>query len=438
MLTMDGATIFALATPPGRSAIAMVRISGSRALTALQRLTGRREFVPRQAVLVKLYGADGEVIDEALATWFVGPASYTGEDSVELAVHGSRAVVAGVLARLTSLEGLRGAEPGEFTRRAFANGKLDLTAAEGVADLIDSETELQRRQAMRLVSGGLRDQVARWRKIAMGIAAELEAQLDFSDEGDVAQLAFEGVLRELDIFERQVRRQLDGGRRANRIRNGFTVLLAGPANAGKSTLFNLLVGSERAIVSPVAGTTRDMISADLDMDGFPISLIDSAGIRESEDVVERIGIDRAQAALASADFVLWLNAADAEGLPPPRDGPVCLCWSKSDQSPPPAGWLGFSSRTGEGLSEIHHAIVVAVSGSVGDGSDGLLIRNRHIEACQAILDSCVNICALMSAGAIELAAEELRLIMAALDRIDGRSDIEDLLGAIFARFCIGK
>jgi tRNA modification GTPase len=307
-------TIYALSSGRPPAAIAVVRISGPRAGAALKALTGR---IPdaRKAALARVRGRDGEIVDQALALWFPGPQSETGEDVAELQLHGGHAVVAAVFTALAQIDGLRPAEAGEFTRRAFENGKLDLTAVEGLADLVMAETEGQRRQAFRQMAGALRDRSENWRRQLIQALALVEARIDFSDEADVPQDLVTPALQIARSLEGDIASVLAEGNRGERLREGFVVAIAGPPNAGKSTLLNRIAKREAAIVSPYAGTTRDVIEVHLDLDGLPVTFLDTAGIRETDDPVEREGVRRARERAAGADLILWIVEAGETSRP---------------------------------------------------------------------------------------------------------------------------
>src|SRR6202166_3029722 len=328
-------TIFALSSGHPPAAIAVIRISGSRAGAALKALSGKIP-APRQAALARIRGADNEIIDEALILWFPAPASETGEDVAELQLHGGRAVIAAVLAALSQIEGLRPAEAGEFTRRAFKNDKLDLTAVEGLADLVMAETEGQRRQAFRQMKGLLGTRAETWRQRLIQALALVEARIDFSDEADVPENLVAPVLVIARELADEIAAALIDGGRGERLREGLVVAIAGPPNVGKSTLLNRLAKREAAIVSPYAGTTRDVIEVHLDLDGWPVTLLDTAGIRETNDPVELEGVRRARERSAGAGVVLWVmdagEASDGPGLP---DRTVLVEQSLSA----PATWL---------------------------------------------------------------------------------------------------
>ena len=307
-------TIYALSSGRPPAAIAVVRISGPRAGAALKALTGRIPD-PRKAALARVRGRDGEIVDQALALWFPGPQSETGEDVAELQLHGGHAVVAAVFAALAQIDGLRPAEAGEFTRRAFENGKLDLTAVEGLADLVMAETEGQRRQAFRQMTGALRDRAENWRTQLIQALALVEARIDFSDEADVPQDLVTPALQIARSLEGDIASVLAEGNRGERLREGFVVAIAGPPNAGKSTLLNRIAKREAAIVSPYAGTTRDVIEVHLDLAGLPVTFLDTAGIRETDDPVEREGVRRARERAAGADLILWIVEAGETSRP---------------------------------------------------------------------------------------------------------------------------
>jgi tRNA modification GTPase len=320
MVSASGSTIFALSSGRPPAAIAVVRVSGPQARVALEKLAGRVPE-PRQAALVRVRDpVTGEAIDEALALWFPAPRSETGEDVAELQLHGGHAVIAGVLDALGKIEDCRLAEPGEFTRRAFEHGRLDLTAVEGLADLVASETPAQRRQAFRQLKGLIGDRAEAWRRRLVEALALVEARIDFSDEADVPEDLIRPALHAAQQLRDEIAAALADGRRGERLRDGLVVAIAGPPNAGKSTLFNRLAHREAAIVSPFAGTTRDIIEVHLDLDGFPVTLLDTAGIRESSEPVEQEGIRRARERAAAADLVLWVidgsSAGRADDQPP--------------------------------------------------------------------------------------------------------------------------
>jgi tRNA modification GTPase len=419
-------TIYALSSGAPPAAIAVVRISGPAADRALEALTGLRPE-PRRAALARI-GRGGEELDRALVLRFPGPESATGEDVAELHLHGGRAVVAAVMAALAALGGLREAQPGEFTRRAFLNGRIDLAEAEGLADLLAAETESQRRAAQAIAAGALSRQVEEWRQRILDLAAELEASLDFSDEADVgesvAERWIEGAAAAAGELERVLARPP-----AERLRDGVRVVIAGPPNSGKSSLFNVLVQREAAITSPVPGTTRDLIEAPVAIGGTPFLVIDSAGLRESGDFVEAIGVERAWAAVAAADIVLWLGEPDDA-----PDGAVRV-HSKCDLGPRAAGAdIAVSVVTGEGIDALS-GLLVEQARSLLPREGELAVNARH----RALLAECRDrIRDAAEASDPLIAAEDLRLARAALDRVIGRAGVEEMLDGLFRRFCIGK
>jgi tRNA modification GTPase len=429
-------TIFALSSGPPPAAIAVVRISGPQAKAALRRLT-RRTLEPKRATLVGVWGADGERIDQALALWFPGPASETGEDTAELQLHGGRAVIAATLAALGEMEGLRGAEAGEFTRRALANGQLDLIGVEALADLVGAETDAQRRQALAQMTGGLRNPAEEWRRTIVSALAQVEAAIDFSDEADVPIDIMAEAIRSLSGLRRELDVVLADAHRGERIRDGVTVAIAGPPNAGKSSLMNWLSRRDVSIVSPMPGTTRDTIEVHLDLAGYPVTIVDTAGVRESEDPVEREGVARARKRADAADIVLWVQDVTSEAMDAavPSAWPV---WNKIDldSDSKQDGWR-ISAASGAGIRELVSALSGAVAERFGRGGSGAVItRTRHREAIEAARDSLLR--AEAAGLGDEFIAEELRLASRALERLLGRVDVEDVLDVIFHEFCIGK
>jgi len=343
-------TIYALSSGRPPAAIAVVRISGPRAGAALKALTGRIPD-PRKAALARVRGRDGEIVDQALALWFPGPQSETGEDVAELQLHGGHAVVAAVFAALAQIDGLRPAEAGEFTRRAFENGKLDLTAVEGLADLVMAETEGQRRQAFRQMTGALRDRAENWRTQLIQALALVEARIDFSDEADVPQDLVTPALQIARSLEGDIASVLAEGNRGERLREGFVVAIAGPPNAGKSTLLNRIAKREAAIVSPYAGTTRDVIEVHLDLAGLPVTFLDTAGIRETDDPVEREGVRRARERAVGADLILWIVEAGETSRPDEAgNGMRPDVAGNASRSSDDAGNIGRSPSAGAGIT----------------------------------------------------------------------------------------
>src|SRR6202795_796064 len=355
-------TIFALSSGRPPSAISMVRVSGLRAGTALAALAGKMPQ-PRMATRVLLRDARHEPIDDAVVLWFPAPASATGEDVAEFHVHGGRAVLAALFTALSALADVRAAEPGEFTRRAFENGKIDLTEAEGLDDLIQADTDRQRRQALRQLKGLLGDKARDWRAQIIEASALIEAGIDFSDDGDVPAQLIAPALAKIKTLRGEIETVLAAEGRSERLREGLVVAIAGPPNVGKSTLMNALARREVAIVSPHAGTTRDVIEVQLDLDGYPVTVIDTAGIRETDDPVEQEGVRRARARAAEADLVLWMTDAQHERILPRGTAPLWVVHNKIDLDtacvPPPQAATEFriSASRGDGIAELIGALV---------------------------------------------------------------------------------
>lgn len=450
-------TIYALSTPPGRAGIAVIRISGKAARNALDALCHGRMPARRVASFRRLrHPMTAEVLDEAVVLWLPGPASFTGEDVAELHVHGGRAVVAGVLDALAAF-GLRLAEPGEFTRRAFGNGKIDLTEAEGLADLINAETAYQRRQAIAQHSGALRGQYEFWRTTLLRAMAYVEASLDFSDEADIADGAFEQAIPEVRKLLAELERALADGRRGEIVREGIQVAIVGPPNVGKSSLLNALAGREAAIVFHEPGTTRDVIEVALDLEGFPFVLRDTAGLRETESPVEQEGIRRALASARNADVVLTMHDASAHRAlwPAPlfrKEGQdqdigagkaICVV-NKIDLFRPNPSFFGrgalfISAKTGEGLTALKTALVCFAEETYGGSETPLITRARHRQEIERARSALKQFLDGVDAGEQpEVAAEHLREAASALGRLTGRLDVEDVLGQIFSEFCVGK
>jgi tRNA modification GTPase len=433
-----GGSLFALASAPGRGAIAIWRLSGPDVAAAIKALTRRPLPGPRIAALRLLRDpASAAPLDQALVLFMPGPASFTGEDMAELHTHGGRAVAEVMGAVLARLPGFREAEPGEFSRRAFLNGKFDLTTAEAIADLAAAETEAQRRQAMAQAGGALAALYDGWRDRIIQLRAHLEAAIEFPDEDIGDPLA--GMANALATLRAEIGDHLTDSRRGERVRDGLTIAIIGAPNAGKSSLLNAFVRRDIAIVSPEAGTTRDAIEAHLDLGGFPVILIDTAGLRTAEGAIEAEGIARARARAASADLVVALFAADAphdaETLAMIDDRAIVVT-SKIDLGAlSPRAMLAVSTKTGVGMDALIAALTVRVADLLADRGAPPPTRARHREAlinCIAALDGSA------AARLPELAAEELRVAADALGRIAGRIDIEDMLDAIFRDFCIGK
>lgn len=442
------ATIFALSTPPGRAGVAVVRVSGPKAGIVLKVMAAPRPK-PRQAAGRRLrHPTTGEILDRGIALWFPAPKSFTGEDVAELQLHGSRAVVTAVLAALAEIPGCRPAEPGEFARRAFEAGKIDLAEAEGLADLLEAETEAQRKQALLQASGAASAIYEGWRRSLIDALALIEAAIDFSDEADVGTSSFEEARGRVETLATAVRHHLDDGHRGEIVREGFHVVLAGPPNVGKSSLLNALARREAAIVSEEAGTTRDVIEVRLDLNGLPIVVSDTAGIREAEGKVEAEGIRRTLATAKSADLVVWvMEPGDPEAVLPAdlleRADRTLLAVNKVDLmpgggAPPlPDDILPLSARTGQGIEELTRRIGAIAAERIGPLDTPAIAHIRHrrlIETCLEGLSGFLK----GDADQVELRAEDLRRAAAALGRITGRVDVEDVLDQVFSRFCIGK
>jgi tRNA modification GTPase len=439
-------TIFALSSGRLPSAIAIVRVSGPEAGTVLTKLVGKIP-PPRIATRAVLRNAQRQPIDDAVVLWFPGPASATGEDVAEFHVHGGRAVLVSLFAALSGVARVRPAEPGEFTRRAFENGKLDLTEAEGLDDLIHADTDRQRRQALRQLKGLLGDKARDWRAQIIEASALIEAGIDFSDEGDVPTELIAPALSRIKTLLGEIRDVLGARGRGERMRDGLVIAIAGPPNVGKSTLMNQLARREVAIVSPDAGTTRDVIEVQLDLDGYPVTVIDTAGIRETDDPIEQEGVRRARARAADADLVLWLADAAAPTVGYDGSTPVWLVHNKIDLDARGAGGFksgqplskafGISARRGDGIAELVSALVAFARDYFGAGEGGLISRERQRKLLQETADSLQRSVDMIGCGE-ELAAEDLRMASYSLGRLLGRVDIEDILDVIFRDFCIGK
>jgi len=452
-------TIYALASGIGPAGIAVVRVSGPRAGVAMSALVpslASHAPPPRQAVRATLFESESTVaIDDGMLIWFPGPASFTGEDVVEFHVHGGLAVVDELVRALAGIDGLRPAEAGEFTRRAFENGKMDLTAAEGLADLVSAETEQQRRQALRQLRGELGELCGRWAAALTTGLAHMEAAIDFSDE-DLPEGLAAMALETATGIEQEIRRQLADGHRGERIRQGFRIAIIGAPNAGKSTLLNRLARRDAAIVSATAGTTRDVIEVHLDIGGFAVVMVDTAGLRQGGDEIEREGMRRTALNAENAELRLAVVDAanypdvDAETLALVESGDI-VAFNKIDLVP----MDGTADTTLKGLSAISICSLSALDGAgladlealiaerIGTAPAGHeappLTRERHRRALEECRDALVRArLSLESERAAEFVAEDLRLAVRALGRVTGRVDVEDLLDIIFGEFCIGK
>ena len=426
-------TIFALSSGQPPAAIGILRISGPGAGQALKSLTGGLPE-PRVASLSKITDmVSGELLDSALCLWFPAPNSATGEDLAEIHCHGGRAVIRAIEAALEQIDGLRRAEPGEFTRRAFAHGKMDLAEAEGLSDLLFAETELQRKAAVRNAGGALSRKVDDWQQQILQLSAQVEAELDFSDEDDVAPEQAAMVQNAARPLVEEMRNLL-ARPRAEKLRDGIRVVLGGPPNSGKSTLLNALVEREAAIVSDIAGTTRDVIEVPIALGGIPFLFIDTAGVRESgAETIEQIGIDRAHQQFAAADIILWLGD---EGQGPGVDGLVEVS-SRSDHpdhSPKALGSFTLSPVSGQGMDALVDYLVTRAKDILPDG-DQVSVNARQADRLTAASES---LAAMIDEPDYLIAAEHLRMARKALDEITGRASTEDMLDGLFGKFCIGK
>ena len=452
----DRSTIFALSSGRPPAAIAVMRISGPAAGRALETLIGRRPE-PRKAALARVRNpANGELIDEALALWFPAPHSETGEDVAELQLHGGQAVIVAVLDALGAIEGCRPAEAGEFTRRAFENGRLDLTAVEGLADLIAAETPAQRRLAFRQFKGLIGDRAEAWRRRLIEALALVEARIDFADEADVPEDLIGPALRGAQQLRDEIAQALAQAGRGERLRDGLVVAISGPPNAGKSTLLNRLARREAAIVSPYAGTTRDVIEAHLNLSGYPVTLLDTAGMRESSDPVEQEGVRRARERAAMADLVLWViessaNGGAASGRPEGfGDTPVWRIENKSDQAtkrsckgPTTTNdefkfTLSISALTGAAVDALEAALAAFAGDYFAATEAAIVTRARHRHTLAETVAALDRALSRGDSGQEELVAEDLRAATTTLGRLTGRVDVEDILDVIFRDFCIGK
>jgi tRNA modification GTPase len=453
---MTPQSICALASGAGRAGVAVIRVSGSQARQTIEALTGRPPAKPRLAALRTLKNGQGEAIDKALVLWFKAPCTFTGEDVAEFHVHGGAAVIAAMLEALLAMPGIRLAEPGEFTRRAFEHGKLDLTEAEGLADLVDAETEGQRAQALRQMQGGLKDLYEGWRAQLLSAIALVEAEIDFPDEDLPEGLSSraEPLIRALG---ESLAAHLDDHRRGERVRDGYRIAIIGAPNAGKSSLLNAMAGREAAIVSPIPGTTRDVVEVRLTLAGFPVWIADTAGLREATDAIEAEGVRRALARAEEADLrLVVLDATHPAPLPDAMQAGDVVVWNKIDlQDPhpssplqgeeqtlsPPAiggqrgGPIPLSTLTGAGVEALLAALTARVAQDLAQQESPALSRARHREH---VAQASQELSHALSAPAPELAGEHMRRAADALGRLTGRIEVEEVLGEIFGRFCIGK
>ncbi|WP_419903183.1 tRNA uridine-5-carboxymethylaminomethyl(34) synthesis GTPase MnmE [Kiloniella sp.] len=448
---MASETIYALSTAPGQAGVAVIRISGANSKAVWAKMSSHQPE-PRLASLIKLSDpTDGSEIDRCLGLWFPGPASFTGEDVVELHLHGGRAVVTGAIEALAKIPGFRPAEAGEFTRRAFNNDKLDLTEVEGLSDLIAAETEAQRKQAIRQMDGELSRLIEGWRDRLVRTLAYLEAEIDFPDE-ELEEGISDQVKHNIKSLMGEVNQHLEDGHRGERLRDGFSIAIVGPPNAGKSSLINALARREVAIVSDVAGTTRDIIEVHLDLSGYPVMLSDTAGLRDLElhttDGIELEGIRRAKSHAESADLLLAVfdikdyNNLDQSTLDLLTDSPSLILLNKCDDAVVTPDLkmeietLHISAKSGYGIDKLLAHLNDAVVANMGiTGSSSSITRQRHRSALQDTTDALSRS---LTIELPELCAEDLRLATRHLGRITGKVDVEDLLDVIFRDFCIGK
>lgn len=426
-------TIFAQASAPGRAGVAVIRISGPQAFAIAHKISGKQPE-GRTSVLRNLQDTAGEVIDQALVLSFPGPNSFTGEDVIEFQLHGSIAVVRAMLATLSEFPDTRIAEAGEFTRRALENEKLDLAQVEGLADLIEAETEAQRKQAVRVLSGHLGARVEDWRKDLIRAAALLEATIDFADE----EVPIDVTPEVNDLLAKvgaELKAEIRGTHVAERVRSGFEVAIIGPPNAGKSTLLNALAGRDAAITSELAGTTRDVIEVRMDLGGLPVTLLDTAGLRDSEDQIEAIGIERAIERSKLADLRVFLASPGETLMVSPEAEDIVLI-PKADLISDSEN--GVSGKTGQGVSDLIDRIQTTLSKR--SSGIGLATHERHRVALEQAVSCLAEVDAILTRGPdfYDLAAEELRFAIRALESLVGRIDVENLLDEIFTSFCVGK
>lgn len=447
---MDNQTIYALSTVFGKSGVAVIRISGDRAFQIIGQMTrlSPSGIKPRYAYFTDLLSVpEKQVLDKCLLLYFKAPHSFTGEDIVELQIHGSKAVISGVLSSLSRLEGFRMAEPGEYSKRAFYNGKMDLTQAEGLADLIDAETAEQQKYAMRQMEGGLKNLYESWREELLTVMAHLEAYIDFPDEEIPEDTVFK---LEDTVFKLKeaIKAHLSGDTIGERLREGFRVVIVGPPNAGKSSLLNAVVNREAAIVSDIAGTTRDAVDVHLDLKGYPVMFTDTAGLREVEDAIEKKGIEIAYHKINEADLVICLFDASQDtvhifdNLKKTISGKMLLVANKTDRlsaerisSLRQEGCLTIAAKPRQGLEQLLQAITERIENRFTSNSNLLITRARYREALKETVEALETFTLRKE---IELAAEDVRLAARALGKITGRIEVDDILDKIFRSFCIGK
>lgn len=438
----ESSTIFALSSGSGMAGIAVIRLSGTLAFQAAASLTGVLPEPRRAARRIFRHPQTGEVLDDGLLVVFPGPHSFTGEDVAELHLHGSLAVIRAVLDGLGGMAGLRLAEPGEFTKRAFRNGRLDLVAAEGIGDLIRARTERQRKQALHHALGGASQVIEGWRRDLVSILGRVEAAVDFADEADVARATVVDVRQRLEDLIARMRVALAAADRAASLRDGLKVVLAGPPNVGKSSLLNRLAQREAAIVSAIPGTTRDVIEVAMEFSGVPVILTDTAGLRAATtDEIERIGMDRTSRELQGADIVVWVSAPENPSGPPADvDSETLWIANKSDLATgtdETSAQYRISAKTGAGMAEFFTALEERVLRMAANADSAVLIRSRHKQISSSCVENLLRASA-QSADHLELMAEALRAAAYDMGRLTGRIDVEDILDSIFRDFCIGK
>lgn len=444
----DNKTIYALSTVMGKSGVAVVRVSGAKAFDVYDEMTNKKsvDVKSRQMDLLKLHNQAGELLDCCLVVGFRAPNSFTGEDTVEINCHGSKAVIRGILSALSEIPDFRLAEAGEFSRRAFYNGKMDLTEADGLADLIDAETTLQRKVALEQMGGTLLSLYDDWRNRLVSVLSYVEAYIDFPDENIPENTVFK-LKNDVEVLKKEIESHLANNKIEERLRDGFKVVIAGPTNAGKSSLINAIAQRNVAIVSDIAGTTRDVIETYIDLNGFPVIFSDTAGLRETDDTIEKIGVNLAKEKIAAADFKLFLFDASIDAPDIFKDyldseNNYLVVANKSDKLTPEqrkalenSGCVLISAKNNENISAITDKISIYFSEMYDKSSSRLITRQRYKEA---LLECVENLERFNLQKEIELAAEDIRLACRAIGKITGRVEVDEILDKIFSSFCIGK